>query len=56
MDIYNSVLNKMIIEKNEKPKKKTEYQIFESKKIDIKNKPKPIKKKKYAKLSKRKNL
>jgi len=53
MDIYNSVLNKMIIEKNEKPKKKkTEYELFE-KKIDIKNKPKPINKKKYAKLSKR---
>ena len=53
MDIYNSVLNKMIIEKNEKPKKKkTEYELFE-KKIDIKNKPI---KKKNAKLSKRKNL
>jgi len=54
MDIYNSVLNKMIIEKNEKkPKKKTEYQIFE-KKIDIK-KSKSIKKK-NAQLSKRQNL
>jgi len=51
MDIYNSVLNKMIIEKNEKPKKKkTEYELFE-KKIDIK-KPKAIKKK-NAKLPKR---
>ena len=54
MDIYNSILNKMIIEKNEKKpkKKKSEYELFE-KKIDIKNKPKPIKKKKYAKLPKR---
>jgi len=55
MEIYNDVLNKMLIEKNERPKKKKkEGDIFE-KKIDIK-KPKAIKKKKYAKLPKRKNL